>query len=134
MVCLDSLHTNAHVLKELEIYAPMVAAGGYCVVFDTIVELMPGGHYADRPWDRGNSPKTAVDQFLRQLKERPRRATDGGVLNFEVDKVIDNTLLISSAVGGYLKRVDAPGRIGKPAQRESHNNGNHRNLRFKRRV
>lgn len=92
MVCLDSNHTHDHVLRELELYAPFVSVGSYCVVFDTIVEDMPRGAY-DRPWDVGNNPKTAVWEYLK--------AND----NFEIDHSIDNKLLISVAPEGYLKRI-----------------------------
>jgi cephalosporin hydroxylase len=92
MVCLDSNHTHDHVLRELELYAPFVTVGSYCVVFDTIVEDMPRGAY-DRPWDVGNNPKTAVWEYLK--------AND----QFEIDRSIDNKLLISVAPEGYLKRV-----------------------------
>jgi cephalosporin hydroxylase len=34
LVCLDSNHTHAHVLAELEAYAPLVAPASHCVVFD----------------------------------------------------------------------------------------------------
>ncbi|CCH03462.1 Rhamnosyl O-methyltransferase [Fibrella aestuarina BUZ 2] len=92
MVCLDSNHTHEHVLRELELYAPFVTVGSYCVVFDTIVEDMPRGAY-DRPWDVGNNPKTAVWEYLKTND------------NFEIDHSIDNKLLISVAPEGYLKRV-----------------------------
>ncbi|WP_229376408.1 cephalosporin hydroxylase family protein [Fibrella aquatilis] len=92
MVCLDSNHTHDHVLRELELYAPFVTVGSYCVVFDTIVEDMPKGAY-DRPWDVGNNPKTAVWEYLKTND------------NFEIDHQIDNKLLISVAPEGYLKRV-----------------------------
>lgn len=92
MVCLDSNHTHDHVLRELELYAPFVTVGSYCVVFDTIVEDMPRGAY-DRPWDVGNNPKTAVWEYLKTND------------SFEIDHSIDNKLLISVAPEGYLKRV-----------------------------
>lgn len=94
MVSLDSNHTHDHVLKELEAYAPLVSAGSYCVVFDTIVEHLPEGYFhQERPWGVSNNPKTAVDEFLKTHT------------NFEIDTSIDNKLLISVAPGGYLKRV-----------------------------
>jgi len=51
------------------------------------------GSFPDRPWDVGNNPKTAVHEWL---KTHPL---------FEIDKDIDNKLLISVAPDGYLKRV-----------------------------
>lgn len=93
LVLLDSNHTHDHVFNELEAYANLVSVGSYCVVFDTFVEDMPTGYFADRPWDKGNSPRTAVDRFL---KLRPE---------FEVDESIQNKLLITVAPGGFLKRI-----------------------------
>ncbi len=92
MVCLDSNHTHDHVLQELLLYSKFVTNGSYCVVFDTIIELMPKGMY-DRAWDVGNNPKTAVNEFLRRNN------------NFKIDYDIDNKLLISVAPQGYLKRI-----------------------------
>jgi len=64
MVFLDSNHTHDHVLAELMAYAPLVSPGSYCVVFDTIVEDMPEDMFPNRPWGKGNNPKTAVWEFL----------------------------------------------------------------------
>ncbi len=93
MVCLDSNHTHAHVLKELELYAPFVTVGSYLVAFDTIVEDLPDSLYTDRPWSVGDNPKTAVYEFLK--------GNDDFIINHE----IDNKLLVSVAPSGYLKRV-----------------------------
>lgn len=93
LVCLDSLHTHNHVLRELELYSPFVSKGSYMVVFDTIIEYAPKGFYSSRPWDKGNNPKTAVDKFLKNNK------------NFIIDKKIEDKLLITVAPGGYLKRI-----------------------------
>lgn len=93
LVCLDSNHTHAHVLAELEAYAPLTTAGSYCVVFDTVIEDLPAGTYPDRPWGPGDNPKTAVREYLASHPE------------FEVDEQFDDKLLISVAPGGYLKRV-----------------------------
>ena len=93
LVCLDSNHTHAHVLAELEAYAPLVAVGSYCVVFDTLIEDMPADMFPDRPWGRGNNPKTAVWEYLKIHPE------------FEIDKSIQHKLLITVALDGYLKRV-----------------------------
>lgn len=91
VVALDSLHTHDHVLHELELYSPLVRPGGYMVIFDTVIDEMPPGSYPDRPWDRGNSPATAVKAFLRNNNR------------FEVVQDIDDKLMISAAQGGYLR-------------------------------
>ena len=33
VVALDSMHTHEHVMRELELYSPLVGAGSYIVVF-----------------------------------------------------------------------------------------------------
>lgn len=93
MLVLDSHHTHAHVLRELELYAPLVTKGCYLVVCDTLIEMMPKGSFPDRPWDKGDNPATAVAAFL------------GSTDRFKVDAGIDAKLQISVAPGGYLKCV-----------------------------
>jgi len=93
LVCLDSNHTHEHVLAELGAYAPLTSIGSYCVVFDTIIEDMPKEMFPDRPWGPGNNPKTAVWEYLKSQPE------------FEIDKNIQDKLLITVAPSGYLKRV-----------------------------
>jgi cephalosporin hydroxylase len=105
MLCLDSNHTHAHVLAELEAYAPLVSRDSYCVVFDTVVEDLPDELFPDRPWGKGDNPKTAVWEYLRRLKQEGRTAVDGAPLNFEIDKSIEHRLLITVAPDGYLKRI-----------------------------
>lgn len=105
LVCLDSNHTHDHVLAELEAYAPLTSRGSYCVVFDTIVEELPDDMFANRPWGKGNNPKTAVSEYFRRLKEGGRTGADGSPLDFEIDSMIENKLLITVAPNGYLKRV-----------------------------
>lgn len=105
LIFLDSNHTHDHVLAELEAYAPLTSAGSYCCVFDTVVEDLPDDVFPDRPWSTGNNPKTAVWEYLKRLKEQGRQAADGAPLAFEVDKSIEDKLLITVAPDGYLKRV-----------------------------
>jgi len=93
LVCLDSNHTHAHALAELEAYAPLTSIGSYCVVFDTIIEDMPEGFFPDRPWGPGNNPKTALHEYLKTHPE------------FVIDKSIHQKLLITVAPDGYLKRI-----------------------------
>jgi cephalosporin hydroxylase len=93
LVFLDSNHTHAHVLAELEAYAPLVTKGSYCIVFDTIVEDLPKSMYPNRSWGPGDNPKTAVRTYLRAHPE------------FEVDASIHDKLQITVAPEGYLRRV-----------------------------
>ena len=74
---------------------PRSSPGSYCVVFDTVIEDMPPGSFPDRPWGIGNSPKTAVREFLK--------TTDA----FEIDASIQHKLLITVAPDGYLRRRTA---------------------------
>ena len=104
MVCLDSNHTHEHVLKELELYAPFVSPGSYCVVFDTIIEMMPSGYYQDRPWNKGNSPDSAIQTYLQALNASDARGVDQAPLSFEIDQAIDAQMLVSVCRGGYLRR------------------------------
>lgn len=105
LVCLDSNHTHEHVLQELKLYAPLVSTGSYCIVFDTAIEDMPDGWFKDRPWGRGNNAKTAVHQYLGELKSGKILSNDNLTLQFEIDKEIENLLLITVAPDGYLRRV-----------------------------
>lgn len=90
---LDSNHTHDHVLKELKAYAPLVSKGSYCIVYDTIIEDLPEDIFKDRPWGPGNNPKTAVYEYLKNYSD------------FEIDKTIQDKLLISVAPEGYLKKI-----------------------------
>jgi len=92
MVFLDSNHSHNHVLLELEAYGKLVTPGSYCIVLDTGIEDMPSGSFPDRPWDKGDNPKTAVWEFLKNHPE------------FEIDKSIQHKLLITAAPDGFLKK------------------------------
>ena len=105
MVFLDSNHTHEHVLSELLAYAPLVSVGSYCIVFDTIIEELPSGYFQDRPWDVGNSPKSAIDFFLQNHGKLPDGDTDSQSVRYEIDTDMDRKLIITAARGGYLKRV-----------------------------
>lgn len=94
LVLLDSNHTHDHVLKELQLYSSLVTKNSYLVVFDTLIEDMPDNLFQDRPWGKGNNPKTAVWEFLKTNKR------------FEIDKNIEAKLLITVAPDGYLKCVE----------------------------
>lgn len=93
LICLDSNHTHDHVLEELRAYAPLASVGSYCVVFDTLIEEMEEGTYADRPWGKGNNPYTAIQSYLESES------------NFEIDTQIQDRLLITVAQNGFLRRT-----------------------------
>jgi cephalosporin hydroxylase len=85
MVVLDSNHSREHVLRELEVYGPLVTPGCYLVVEDTNVNgnpVLP---------DHGPGPMEAVEEFLA--------TTD----DFEVDRSRENRLLTFNP-SGYLRR------------------------------
>ena len=102
LVCLDSNHTHAHVLAELQAYAPMTTVGSYCVVFDTIVEDLPGD--VPRPAvGRGRQPEDGGAQLPR---DHPQ---------FEIDHRVDAKLLITvapTAISGVSVEPGAPGDGG----------------------
>jgi cephalosporin hydroxylase len=84
LVTLDSLHTKDHVLKELNLYAPLVSVNSYLVVQDTrIRDFFPTA---------GPGPGEAVAEFLKTR------------VNFVVDRSREQ-LLLTYYPGGYLKRI-----------------------------
>jgi cephalosporin hydroxylase len=93
MVILDSNHTHEHVLRELHAYAGLVSVGSYCLVMDTVVEDLAEHTYPDRPWGKGDNPRTAVRAFLEKQA------------GFEVDASLQNKLMVTVAPGGFLRRV-----------------------------
>lgn len=93
MVILDSNHSEAHVLGELQAYAPIVTEGCYLLVLDTIIENQPEIKYDGRPWSIGNNPMTAMNKFLA---ENP---------DFEIDPEYEQKLLTTVAPRGYLRRA-----------------------------
>lgn len=89
MVILDSDHSKQHVLKELEIYAPMVTKGCYLVVEDTNI-----GIYDKKFWDwrdkrKQNSPLAALKEF--------------NLTGFEPDNQIEEFYLTMSHNGYWIK-------------------------------
>lgn len=105
MVCMDSNHTHHHVLSELKAYAPLVSKGCYCMVGDTGIEDFSSEQNPDRPWGKGNNPKTAVREFLEYMQNNKHSGSDGTELHFEIDHTMENKLLITACPDGYLKRV-----------------------------
>jgi len=94
LVFLDSNHSHKHVLSELNLYSKFVSKDSYIIVFDTFVEDLPDNFVIDRPWNKGNNPKTAVWEFMKNNDD------------FIIDKVIENKLVITSAYDGFLKKIN----------------------------
>jgi cephalosporin hydroxylase len=94
LVILDSNHTHEHVKCELELYSPLVSKDSYCIVFDTFIDDLSNELFSDRPWSKGNSPKTAVKEFLKKNQQ------------FKIDQKIQDKLVITAAPDGFLKRVN----------------------------
>jgi cephalosporin hydroxylase len=94
LVILDSNHTHEHVARELELYAPLVTKGSYLIVLDTVIEDMDADAFPDRPWGKGDNPKTAVHAFLAKNKR------------FKIDKAVEDRLLLTVAPDGYLACIE----------------------------
>lgn len=94
LLVLDSNHTHDHVYQELKLYSPLVKKDSYIIIMDTIIEDMPKGSFSDRPWDKGNNPKTAVHEFLKE--------TD----RFSIDSSFTDKLLITACPDGFLRCVN----------------------------
>jgi cephalosporin hydroxylase len=93
LVILDSNHSHAHVIRELELYSPLVTNGSYLIVQDTIVQDMPADVFPGRPWGPNNNPKTAVVEFLK------------GTSRFEIDDEYDHKLLMTGCPSGFLRCI-----------------------------
>jgi cephalosporin hydroxylase len=104
LVMLDSNHTHDHVLAELQAYAPLIAKDSYCVVWDSGVEELPDGFVSDRPWGKGDNPKTALLEYLDSLESGTVMAHDGAPMKMEIDDIIEHKIMISAASSGFLRR------------------------------
>lgn len=94
MVFLDSNHTHDHVLAELNAYAQLVTIGSYCVILDTGIEdISPDAVGKNRPWCRGNSPKSALNAFLEETNE------------FMLDSYYHQKSIVTSFPGGVIRKV-----------------------------
>jgi cephalosporin hydroxylase len=94
LLFLDSNHTHDHVLAELRAYANLVTPGSYCIVLDTGIEdIDPSAIALDRPWGKGNSPKSALTEFLNEDQA------------FELDTYYHEKSLITSAPGGIIRKI-----------------------------
>ncbi|MDY7000657.1 MAG: CmcI family methyltransferase, partial [Thermodesulfobacteriota bacterium] len=65
----------------------------YIIVMDTVIEDLATGSFPDRPWGKGNNPKTAALEFVKNNGR------------FEIDRAMSDKLLISACPDGFIKCV-----------------------------
>jgi cephalosporin hydroxylase len=91
IVFLDSNHSESHVLKELELYSPLVSLNSYIVAHDGAqawVWDIPSG----KPSWKSDNPLGAVHKFI---DKHPEFLIDNGPTRFG----------ITSSPSGYLKKI-----------------------------
>jgi cephalosporin hydroxylase len=87
LVILDSDHSKAHVLRELECYAPFVTRGSFCLVQDGVIDTIPA-FKSLRP-----GPLPAVEEFMK------------GNSNFEIDLERTQRFIVTHHPKGWLRRL-----------------------------
>jgi cephalosporin hydroxylase len=98
MVMLDSNHAKAHVLKELEAYAPLVSPGSYIVATDGVMGLVHDTPRGKPEWSSDNPTQAAREFAARHpdfVLEEPKWLFN--------ESGLDRT--ITAWPGGWLKRI-----------------------------
>lgn len=67
-VFLDSDHSKAHVLRELQAYSGMVTPGSYIVATDGVMQSLTGTPYGRKEWVNDN-PAAAAREFASSHRE-----------------------------------------------------------------
>lgn len=98
LVLLDSNHTKAHVLAELEAYGPMVTKGSYIVATDGIMAQVTGAPRSQPDWS-WNNPIGAVEDFVAA---HPEFVVEEPAFPFNEGVTRDRVTYWPS---GFLKRV-----------------------------
>jgi cephalosporin hydroxylase len=75
LVILDSNHSKAHVLAELEAYSPLVTQGSYIVATDGIMHWLGDAPRTNPDWF-WNNPKNAAEEFVKTHPEFRSEAPD----------------------------------------------------------
>ncbi len=88
LVVLDSNHSKAHVLREMELYGTLVTGGSYMIVEDTNIN----GHPVLNNF--GSGPYEAVEEYLRSHRE----------FSIDYDK---EKFMVSFNTHGYLKKAQS---------------------------
>ena len=94
LLVLDSNHTHDHVLKELNIYSPLLPKESIIIVADTIINEMPRDYYQNRHWSHNRNPMTAIQEFLKTNS------------NYAIDKHWARRSLTSEFRDGILRRIN----------------------------
>ena len=94
IIILDSNHSHKHVLKELKLYSDLIQKNGFIIVEDTAIENL-AIHPSSKNWGQGNSPLSAIKEFLTQDQSK-----SFSVIDYYTDKSI-----ISGMHGGILKKI-----------------------------
>ena len=93
LVILDSDHTYAHVLKELQAYAPLVSVGSYIIATDGSMEFLTDSPRAQKQypkvgdWSWDNPKKAALDFVAENpdfIIEEPPFPFNEGEIDFRV--------------------------------------------------
>jgi len=99
LVMLDSNHTKAHVLAELNAYSDLVSVGSYIVAADGIMEKLVGAPRSNEDWG-WNNPKVAAEEFIKMTNnfiiDEPKPPFNEGMINKNI---------VTYWPGAYLKRI-----------------------------
>src|SRR5262249_38401608 len=98
IVFLDSNHTKAHVLAELNAYAPLVSPNSYIVAMDGIMEEIAGAPRTQPDWT-WNNPRQAALEFVAL---HPEFAVEEPAFLFNESHITERVTYWPSA---FLKRV-----------------------------
>ena len=93
LVFLDSNHSHEHVLNEIKLYSKYIKKNGYLIVMDTTTEFVKKKFInKGRNFGKGNSPFTAVKEFLKTNK------------SFVIDNYYEDKSFITSCFSGFLRK------------------------------
>ncbi len=98
LVMLDSNHTKAHVLAELDAYSDLVSVGSYIVAADGIMGDLVGAPRSEADWD-WNNPKAAAEVFV---KSNPNFIMEDPILPFNEGQITEGVTYWPSA---WLRKI-----------------------------
>jgi cephalosporin hydroxylase len=98
LVLLDGNHTKAHVVKELELYSPLVSVNSYIVATDGIMQDLTGAPRSNSDW-ADNNPASAAREFVQAnldfiIEEPVAEFNEGNVQK-----------MVTYWPDGYIKRI-----------------------------